>query len=36
MLLRYLKEQPDVLQKLRAEQRQVGIWPWPFAAMLLL
>jgi len=36
MLLRYLKEQPDVLQKLRAEQRQVGICPQPFAAMLSL
>ena len=26
MLLRYLKEQPAVLQQLRAEQQQVGIW----------
>lgn len=26
MLLRYLKEQPEVLQQLRAEQQQVGIW----------
>ena len=25
MLLRFLKEQPEVLQRLRAEQRQVGV-----------